>query len=111
MSEINNSPVSVPAGSFDYDDLKGGLGKATRGAKAKYDENVTAALKDASVSQHTGGYVGEPGFDIVEREHEQLGVKERLQVYVGDKPAEIVVEEDGETTTIPVDASTGTAKE
>lgn len=82
MSDPNSSPVSLAAGSYEYDTLKRGLDKAAKGSAKGYDEAVTAAVKDASTSVHdTPDPRGIPGYKFVDVEHPALGVTENVQVF------------------------------
>ena len=82
MSDINSTPVALPAGSYDYDDLKKGLDKAAKGAASKYDENVAAAIDEAGNSAFEKvDPRGTPGYVLKEVEHETLGITEQIQVY------------------------------
>ncbi len=87
MTDKNASPVSLPAGSYEYEALKKGLGAAAGATAPKYDEAVAKALDGAA----TRGFEPVeprfiPGTKFIEREHELLGVKETIQVFDAKSP-------------------------
>lgn len=90
MSTTKHSPVSLGAGSYDYDALKSGLGEAARGSNADYESKVQAAIEGAATNVHAGQDARTiPGYEFQEVENPELGVKESVQVFVaveGDAP-------------------------
>jgi hypothetical protein len=83
MSDTNHSPVSLAAGSYDYDTLKTGLGVASRGSAADYQQNVAKALNEASTVVHEAQDARTiPGYAFVDVTVPELGVVERRQVFV-----------------------------
>lgn len=82
MSDINSSPVSLPAGSVDLEALQKTLDKAARGKPADYAENVAKAIEDASDNIAKDQDPRDiPGYKFVEVTNKDLGVKETVQVY------------------------------
>lgn len=81
MSDQNHSPVSLPAKSFDYDDLKSALNKAARGAAKNYDQAVVTALDDAGTAVHQShDRRNIPGYEFREVGND-LGGTEMVQVF------------------------------
>lgn len=82
MSDINSTPVTLPAGSYDYDALKAGLDKAAKGAAGKYEENVAKATDEARVDTFEKvDPRSTPGYVLKEVKNEDLGITESIQVY------------------------------
>jgi hypothetical protein len=83
MSDNNHTPVSLAAGSHDYDALKSGLGKASRGAAKSYPSAVEKAIADARGDAATATIDPRSidGYKFVEVENKDLGVTEKVQVY------------------------------
>lgn len=82
MSDINSTPVTLPAGSYDYDALKRETDKAAKGPASKYEENIEKATEAARVSTFEKvDPRGTPGYVLKEVERPDLGVTERIQVY------------------------------
>jgi hypothetical protein len=82
MTDTNSAPVSLPAGSFDYDDLKGGLDKAAKGSAKNYDAAVEKAIEDSSAKVFEPSDArAQPGFVYKDVERKDLGVTETIQVY------------------------------
>jgi hypothetical protein len=82
MTDPNTAPVTLAAGSYDYDALKLGLNKSARGAAKNYADNVDKALKEASenpLDERDSRSI--PGYKFVEVEHKDLGVTESIQVF------------------------------
>jgi hypothetical protein len=108
MSDINSSAVSLPAGSFEYEDLKKGLDKAAKGSAKNYDNAVTKALDESGAGafepvdpRNTPGYV------LKEVENKELGITETIQVYdpkLGEK-----IEESGDVAIPPQAVTPATA--
>jgi hypothetical protein len=89
MSDTNSAPVSLPAGSMDYETLKKGLDKAAKGDVDKYDGAVEKALSDANTSAHDATdprFI--PDHKFVEVENKDLGVTETIQVFDAKLAAE-----------------------
>jgi hypothetical protein len=92
MSDPNHQPVSLAAGSYDYDALKKGLDTAAKGKPDAYQENVDKTLADASSNVHTHNDARTiPGYEFVDVENKDLGVTENVQVF-----SEKLAEEQGE---------------
>lgn len=91
MSETNSQPVTLPAGSYDYDELKKGLDKAAKGAAKNYGANVADAVDAASSKAfETVDPRNTPGYKLQEVEHAELGIRETIQVYDPKKEDEAV---------------------
>jgi hypothetical protein len=82
MNDPNHAPVSLAAGSYDYETLKKGLDKAATGAVDKYDGAVAKTLDDAATNVHQNQDARDiPGYKFVDVEREDLGVTETVQVF------------------------------
>lgn len=82
MSDPNSAPVSLAAGSFDYDTLKDGLNKAAKGAAKNYDTAVGTALTDAGDHAFAEpDHRTMPGYEFRKVENEELGVTETINVF------------------------------
>jgi len=82
MSDINNRPVSLPAGSFDVGVLGKGLEKAAKGAASKYEGAVEAALAEAGGAETSVPDKRDiPGYVFQDVENKDLGITEQVQVY------------------------------
>jgi len=100
MSDVNSSPVSLPAGSYEYDTLKRGLDKAAKGSAKNYPDAVANAIDESSESVHeTVDPRATPGYVLKEVAREDLGVTETIQVY--DPKREAEVEEDTGSAILP----------
>jgi len=116
MSDPNPSPVSLPAGSYDYDALKRGLDKAAKGAAKNYESSVDNAIKEsAAIVYETKDPSAELGYVLRDFERSDLGITETIQVY-DPKAAEKIAEEGPEvalipTTPQPADAAPAPVKE
>lgn len=90
-----HAPISLPAGSYSIEDLEK-VAKAAVSAKPE----ARAALVDEQLEKVNQTFTDrpdqglEPGMKYVEREHEELGVVERIQVRA--KPAGETEEETAE---------------
>lgn len=94
MSDPNSSPVSLPAGSYDYDALKAATNKAANGAAKNYDDNVRKALEESSENAFKPVDPRDtPGYEFKAIENETLGVTETIQVF-NPKLAEEVAKAD-----------------
>jgi hypothetical protein len=102
MTDPITNAVSLPAGSFDATSLQKGLEKAATGKPEKYDDAVRDAVSAAAVdfpAEQDSRTI--PGYEFVEVEHKDLGVKETIQVYNGkldDADAQNDAEKATETT-------------
>lgn len=82
MSDPNSAPVTLAAGSFDYDALKSGLDKAAKGAAKNYDGGVQDAL--AAAADHAFDAPDSraiPGYKFKDVKNDELGVTENIQVF------------------------------
>lgn len=123
MSEPNSSPVSLPAGSYDYDDLKKGVDKAAKGAAKNYDTAVATALDTATAKDDAGKPAFEPvdprstpGYKLVDVENSTLGVTETIQVYDPAKAGDVeetdaIPARQAETRAAAVEAADSAPKE
>lgn len=82
MSETKSTPVTLPAGSYDYDELKKGLDKAAKGSASNYEANVASATDAArSDAFEKVDPRATPGYVLKDVKHEELGITETVQVY------------------------------
>lgn len=113
MSDHNTSPVSLPAGSYDYDALKSATDKAAKGAAKSYEENVAEALdKSATNDFKPVDPRDTPGYVYKDVTREDLGVTETIQVYSPKLGEKIAEEGEGAIpapVTAPRPAATGAA--
>lgn len=97
MSDINNGPVTLGAGSYDYDDLKKGLDKAAAGKPEKYHVGVADAVTKAGSSVFENSDPRTiPGYKFVDVENDTLGTTENVQVFDAH-----LAKEQGDTGAIP----------
>jgi hypothetical protein len=81
MSDPNSTAISLPPGSYDYDDLKSGLDKAAKGAAKNYESAVDAALDTARADEFkTPDPRDIPGQKFVDVDN-GLGGVENIQVF------------------------------
>lgn len=81
MTDPNSAPVTLAAGSYDYDTLHKGLNSAARGAASKYDGNVASTLASAVTAPFKDQDPRDiPGYKFVAVEND-FGGTEHVQVY------------------------------
>lgn len=92
MADLNSSPVSLGAGSYDYDALKDGLDAAAAAPADKYDAAVSSTL---SALDATGLAKVDPrqtpGYEFVEVQRELedgAPITETIQVFAGGAAAQ-----------------------
>ncbi len=82
MSDINTSPVSLPAGSFDLGALQKDLDRAAKGSAKNYDDAVASALDKAADKVAEAQDARDiPGFKFVDVKRDDLGFTENVQVF------------------------------
>lgn len=94
----NHSPVSLPPGSYDREQLGKGLDKAAAADPDNRAAAVTEAVKAATGEEGQGMSTPDgsmrPDMQLIEREHEELGITERVRVHDPDsKGAEVAAQE------------------